>query len=91
MSLMHIMGQQGSITTTSVLGALRILDNNPGSGKHSWLLLYIPSKIQSEYVLAGTRRKLRRKGWAIGSDTPLPIITLQSHFAYNLTGLSRVH
>ncbi|KAF9550352.1 hypothetical protein EC957_000654 [Mortierella hygrophila] len=31
MCLMHIMGQQGNITTTSVLGALRILDNNPGS------------------------------------------------------------
>lgn len=56
MSLMHIMGQQGNITTTSVLGALRILDNNPGSGKHS-CLLYIPCKIQSEYVPAGTRRK----------------------------------
>ncbi|KAF9136171.1 hypothetical protein BGW39_005553 [Mortierella sp. 14UC] len=30
MSLMHIVGQQGNITTTFVLGALRILDN-PGS------------------------------------------------------------
>lgn len=57
MFLMHIMAQQGNITTTPVLGALRILDNNPGSGKHSCLLLYIPSTIQSEYVLAGTRRK----------------------------------
>ncbi|KAF9094262.1 hypothetical protein BGX29_009588, partial [Mortierella sp. GBA35] len=30
MSLMHIVGQQGNVTTTSVLGALRILDT-PGS------------------------------------------------------------
>ncbi|KAG0298326.1 hypothetical protein BGZ96_000686 [Linnemannia gamsii] len=30
MLLMHILGQQGYITTTSVLGALRILDS-PGS------------------------------------------------------------
>lgn len=60
-SLMHIMGQQGNITTTSVLGALRILDNNPGSGKHSCLLLYIPSTIQSEYILVSARRKNKKR------------------------------
>jgi hypothetical protein len=64
MLLMYIVGQQEDIATTSVLGALRILDN-PGSGKHSTVQYstFLLRFDRSTYVLYTRRKKNKRLGY----------------------------